>query len=77
MHESELHQVLGDHPELIEPGLRFLEYETPIGEGLRCDILCQDPSGEKVYVEVKWTAGKRAVIQVEQYEAVRKSHEAS
>ncbi|NLB72429.1 MAG: DUF91 domain-containing protein [Firmicutes bacterium] len=77
MHESELHQVLGDHPELIEPGLRFLEYEAPIGEGLRCDILCQDPSGEKAYVEVKWTAGKRAVIQVEQYEAVRKSHEAS
>lgn len=77
MHESELHQVLGAHPELIEPGLRFLEYEAPVGEGLRCDLLCEDPSRKKVYVEVKWIAGKRAVIQVEQYEAVSKAHETS
>ena len=77
MHESELHQVLGAHPELIEPGLRFLEYETPIGEGLRCDLLCEDLGGRKVYEEVKWTAGRRAVIQVEQYEAVRGTDDTS
>ncbi|GAW94373.1 endonuclease NucS domain-containing protein [Calderihabitans maritimus] len=72
MYESELHKVLRDNPELIEPGLRFLQQEVPIGQGLRCDLLYEDIKGRKVYVEVKWIAGKRAVIQVEQYEVVRK-----
>ena len=77
MYERELHQVLGSHPELIEPGLRFVEYETSIGEGLRCDILYEDSNGTKVYVEVKRTAGKTAVTQVEQYETVRGADDSS
>jgi len=71
VHESQLHQLLREHPELIEPGLRFIDQEVPMGQRLRCDLLYEDTNGRKVYVEVKWTAGKSAVIQVEQYEVVR------
>lgn len=68
VHERELHRVLAKHPELIEPGLKYVDSEIPIGRGLYCDILFTDSSNKRVYVEVKWTAGRRAVIQVEQYE---------
>ena len=58
MHESELHQVLGAHPELIEPAYGFLSTRL-LSEGLRCDLLCEDLGGRKVYVEVKVDRSRR------------------
>lgn len=70
MYEFELHEVLQNNPSLIEDGLIFLDREVNVGSGLRCDLLFQDKAGKKVYVEVKWAAGKRAAIQIEQYEVL-------
>lgn len=70
MHERELHHVLAKHPELLEPGLKFVESEVKVNRGLFCDLLFTDSANRRVYVEVKWIAGRRAVIQIEQYEAM-------
>lgn len=70
MHEFELHQILMEHPSLIEDGLTYLDREVGMGGRLRCDLLFKDREGRSVYVEVKWKAGRRAVVQIEQYEVV-------
>lgn len=70
MYEFELHEVLQNNPSLIEEGLVFLDREVNVGSSLRCDLLFQDKEGKKVFVEVKWIAGKRAAIQIEQYEVL-------
>lgn len=44
-------------PSLIEPGLRLVEGEKYLPEGLkRIDLLLHDAQGQDVYVEIKWSS---------------------
>ncbi len=71
--ERELRDYLARHPELIEPGLRVVSVERPVGPGV-VDILAVDSRGRTVVVEVKRaTAGREAVLQLARYvEALRR-----
>lgn len=72
LHEVQLHEVLKNNPYLIDEELTFISQEVPMGYGLRCDLLFKDKEDKNVYIEVKWIAGRRAVVQVEQYEILKK-----
>jgi len=67
MDEAELRDYLASNPEEIEPGLRVIRIERPIGEGY-ADIVARDREGRYVIIEVKRVnAGKDAVQQLHRY----------
>jgi hypothetical protein len=64
--EAELQGLLADRPGVIEPGLELLrrEYPTDIGP---VDLLCRDPGGQVVAVEVKRRGEIAGVEQLVRY----------
>jgi RecB family endonuclease NucS len=50
--EAHLQALLAEHPEVLAPGLSLIrrEHPTPIGP---VDLLCRDPAGAYVAVEIK------------------------
>jgi RecB family endonuclease NucS len=50
--EAEMQVGLAAHPDLMEPGLRLVRREYPTAVG-PADLLCVDPAGNRVVVEVK------------------------
>jgi RecB family endonuclease NucS len=64
--EAELQALLADRPGTIEPGLELLrrEYPTDIGP---VDLLCRDPGGQVVAVEVKRRGEIAGVEQLVRY----------
>lgn len=64
--ERELQALLADHPDHIEPGLTTVtrEFRTDIGP---VDILCRDPDGASVAVEVKRIGEIDGVEQLSRY----------
>jgi RecB family endonuclease NucS len=64
--ESDLQVLLADRPGAIEPGLELLrrEYPTDIGP---VDLLCRDPGGQVVAVEVKRRGEIAGVEQLVRY----------
>lgn len=64
--ESQLQELLGLDPTVIEPGLRLVrrEYETGIGP---VDLLCHDAEGRPVAIEVKRVLELSAVDQLSRY----------
>lgn len=72
--EAEIRDYLYENPESLEPGLKPLAKEKPVGEGY-VDIYAVDSDGNPVVVEVKRvTAGVEAVRQLYRYvETIRSS----
>jgi len=67
MDESEMRDILYEHPYLIEDGLRITEKEKPIGTGA-ADLFGYDRNGIPVIVELKRvTANREAVHQLYSY----------
>lgn len=54
--EQQMQILLAKHPSVLEPGLMLIgrEYPTPIGP---IDLMCIDPNGQWVIVEVKRAVG--------------------
>ncbi len=75
MDEAEIRDYLARHPEEIEPGLRVLRTERPLGPGY-VDIFAVDREGRTVIIEVKRvTAGRDAVLQLKGYvDALKKEN---
>lgn len=59
--ESEMQAGLAAHPDLMEPGLRLVRREYPTAVG-PADLLCVDPTGCRVVVEVKRRVGPIAGV---------------
>lgn len=72
--EAEIRDYLYENPESLEPGLRPLAREKPVGDGY-VDIYAVDKNGNPVVIEVKRvTAGVEAVKQLYRYvETIRGS----
>ncbi|MBN3037363.1 MAG: endonuclease NucS [Candidatus Diapherotrites archaeon] len=65
--EKNLSELLMQDLELIEPGLRPVKSESPLGKG-RIDVFALDRDGNPVVIEVKRrTAGLSAVSQLQRY----------
>jgi len=66
MVEAELQRLLADAPQVIEEGLSLLrrEYPTDLGP---VDLLCRDPGGQVVAVEVKRRGEIDGVEQLTRY----------
>ncbi len=65
--EHEIRDIIFDHPEIIERGLRIVEKEKPIGNGF-IDLFGSDRNGRPVIIELKRiTATKEAVLQLYGY----------
>ena len=64
--EAHLQALLAEHPEALLPGMSLVrrEHPTPIGP---VDLLCRDPTGAYVAVEIKRKAGIDAVEQLTRY----------
>ena len=64
--EAHLQALLAEHPETLGPGLSLVrrEYLTPIGP---VDLLCREPSGAYVAVEVKRRGEMDGVEQLARY----------
>ncbi len=64
--EAELQRLLAERVEMIEPGLELIrrEYPTPIGP---VDLLCRDPAGMTVAVEIKRRGEIDGVEQLTRY----------
>jgi len=54
--ETEMQAGLAAHPDLMEPGLRLIQREYPTAVG-PADLLCVDPNGCLVMIEVKRRVG--------------------
>lgn len=66
--EVHLQELLADNPEVVEPGLKLIrrEYPTAIGP---IDLLCTDPEGGTVALEVKRRGEISGVEQLTRYVA--------
>ena len=66
--ETHLQELLADNPEVIGPGLKLIrrEYPTAIGP---IDLLCTDPEGGTVAVEVKRRGEISGIEQLTRYVA--------
>lgn len=64
--ELELQRLLSESPDMIEEGLSLVrrEYPTPIGP---VDLLCRDPAGESVAIEIKRRGEIDGVEQLTRY----------
>jgi RecB family endonuclease NucS len=64
--EKDLQELLADHPDHVEPGLDLVrrEYPTDLGP---VDLLCRDPAGRAVAVEVKRIGEIDGVEQLSRY----------
>ena len=64
--EAHLQALLAEHPETLGPGLRLVrrEHPTPIGP---VDLLCRDPAGGYVAVEIKRRGEIDGVEQLTRY----------
>jgi endonuclease len=64
--ERHLQEALADLPEAVEDGLRLVrrEWQTDIGP---VDLMCRDPDGEWVAVEIKRVGTIEAVEQLSRY----------
>jgi RecB family endonuclease NucS len=64
--EAHLQELLAEHPEALAPGLSLVrrEHPTPIGP---VDLLCRDPSGAYVAVEIKRRGEIDGVEQLSRY----------
>jgi endonuclease len=64
--EAHLQELLAEHPGAVEPGLRLVrrEYPTDIGP---VDLLCRDPQGDAVAIEVKRRGEIDGVEQLTRY----------
>lgn len=64
--EKELQELLADHPHHIEPELVCLqrEYQTDLGP---VDLMCRDPEGQHVAVEIKRIGEIAGVDQITRY----------
>ena len=64
--EAHLQALLAEHPETLSPGLSLVrrEYLTPIGP---VDLLCREPNGAYVAVEVKRRGEIEGVEQLTRY----------
>jgi endonuclease len=64
--ERELQELLADHPGHVEPGLTCVqrEFRTDLGP---VDLLCRDPSGAAVAVEIKRVGEIDGVEQLTRY----------
>jgi RecB family endonuclease NucS len=64
--EAHLQELLAEHPTTVEPGLRLVrrEYPTDIGP---VDLLCRDPDGAAVAIEVKRRGEIDGVEQLARY----------
>ncbi|GAG02246.1 unnamed protein product, partial [marine sediment metagenome] len=51
--ETDLREYLADRPSLIEKGLKLVEKEYDTKEAGKIDLLCKDPKGYSVVVELK------------------------
>lgn len=64
--EAHLQELLAEHPEAIEPGLRLVRREHPTDIG-PVDLLCRDRAGGHVAVEIKRRAEIDGVEQLSRY----------
>lgn len=64
--EAELQRLLADHPGALEEGLRLVRREHPTDIG-PVDLLCRDPEGRAVAVEVKRRGEIDGVEQLARY----------
>jgi endonuclease len=64
--EAHLQALLAEHPEVLAPGLSLVrrEHPTPIGP---VDLLCRDPAGAYVAVEIKRRGEIDGVEQLSRY----------
>jgi endonuclease len=64
--EAQLQALLAEHPEALAPGLSLVrrEHPTPIGP---VDLLCRDPAGAYVAVEIKRRGEIDGVEQLSRY----------
>lgn len=64
--EKHLQELLAEHPDHVEPGLEVVrrEYATDLGP---VDLLCRDPAGQAVAVEVKRIGELDGVEQLTRY----------
>ncbi len=64
--EKDLQALLADHPDHVEQGLALVRREFPTDLG-PVDLLCRDPSGQAVAVEVKRIGEIDGVEQLTRY----------
>lgn len=64
--ERELQELLADHPDRIESGLRLVKREFPTDIG-PVDLLCRDADGRAVAVEIKRIGEIAGVEQLTRY----------
>ncbi|MEM1643263.1 MAG: endonuclease NucS [Desulfurococcaceae archaeon] len=65
--ESEVRDIILEHPEVLEDGLRIVEKEKVVG-GLSVDLFGYDKNGNPVLIEVKRVrADREAVLQLFKY----------
>ena len=64
--ERHLQEALADLPEAVEDGLRLVRREWPTDIG-PVDLMCRDPDGEWVAVEIKRVGTIEAVEQLSRY----------
>lgn len=67
MDELDMRDILFEHPEMIEKGLKIVEKEKPVNGGY-IDLFGYDVNGKPVIIELKRvTAGRDAVLQLYSY----------
>ena len=74
--EKELHTIIKDNLDVLEEGLKLLEYEKILSKGIP-DLLCVDSGGRIVIIEVKLHQDENILFQgLRYYNAVNKNRHA-
>ncbi|MCQ6963520.1 endonuclease NucS domain-containing protein [Methanolobus chelungpuianus] len=64
--EADISRMISTFPELIEPGLQFLDTEVEV-EGGRIDAVFKDNNGRHLLIEIEIEVGDNAIGQVQRF----------